>query len=113
MNIELERFLEEQTEFIGNVTITDSISVETLRDICERYCELKKMSVVNKSIPDFISEQTCKMVVELWDAPNINNSNPRVVALKLIGAEGEKNGFRMDLKKMGEIKDLILLTYNR
>ena len=45
MDLELERFLENQTEMLGNLTITDSICIDTLRDICERYCELKKLRV--------------------------------------------------------------------
>lgn len=41
MNLELERFLESQTEMLGNLTITDSIDVETLTDICEEYHKRK------------------------------------------------------------------------
>ena len=41
MNLELERFLESQTEMLGNLTITDSINVETLTDICEEYHKRK------------------------------------------------------------------------
>ena len=39
--LELERFLENQTEMLGNLTITDSIDVETLTDICEEYHKRK------------------------------------------------------------------------
>jgi hypothetical protein len=48
--MELERFLENQTEMLGNLTITDSICIDTLRDICERYCELKKLRVTDVSV---------------------------------------------------------------
>lgn len=41
MNLKLKRFLENQTEMLGNLTITDSIDIETLRDICEEYHKLK------------------------------------------------------------------------
>jgi hypothetical protein len=45
MNLELERFLENQTEMLNNLIITDSICIDTLMDICERYYELKKLQV--------------------------------------------------------------------
>jgi hypothetical protein len=41
MNLELERFLEVQTEMLSNLTITDSIDIETLTDICEEYHKRK------------------------------------------------------------------------
>jgi hypothetical protein len=41
MNLELERFIENQTEMLGNLTITDSIDEETLTDICEEYHKRK------------------------------------------------------------------------
>ena len=41
MNLEIEKFLENQTEMLGNLTITDSIDVETLTDICEEYHKRK------------------------------------------------------------------------
>jgi hypothetical protein len=41
MTLELERFLEVQTEMLSNLTITDSIDIETLTDICEEYHKRK------------------------------------------------------------------------
>jgi hypothetical protein len=41
MDLELNRFLEEKTEMLGNLTITDSIDVGTLTNICEEYHQAK------------------------------------------------------------------------
>jgi hypothetical protein len=87
-------------------------------DAMERHAEFYHESKVKKtaeknaaSIPDFVSEITCRMVVELWNTPNVNNSNPRIKALKLIKSDANENGFDINLKKMNEIKDLILEKY--
>ena len=66
MNLELERFLENQTEMLGNLTITDSIDVETLTDICEEYHKRKLKllgiaDVVGQS--EQLAEHKCKPMV--------------------------------------------------
>jgi hypothetical protein len=112
----LEEYGYNLSDYIRPTNGLEMAITEAMERYAEDYHESKVKAAVEKkasSIPDFITEQTCKMVVELWDAPNINNNNPRVAAIKLIGAEGEKNGFRMDLKRMCEIKDLILETYKK
>lgn len=38
---ELEKYIEEKTESINCIGITDSISEGYLKEICEGYCELK------------------------------------------------------------------------
>lgn len=38
----LQEFIENKIDFLGNLTITDSIDAETLIEICEEYHKLKK-----------------------------------------------------------------------
>ena len=69
MNLELERFLENQTEMLGNLTITDSIDIETLTDICEEYHKrkLKLLGIANVRI-SFSDEKFRELFNELINA---------------------------------------------
>lgn len=60
MNLELEIFLENQTEMLGNLTITDSIDVETLTDICEEYHQTKLKLLGIADVSDCYSELQMK-----------------------------------------------------
>lgn len=56
MSKELNSFLNKKVEFIANVSITDSVDIETLRSICEEYYLLKtsKMDEVKLSNGDVV-----------------------------------------------------------
>lgn len=65
MNLELERFLESQTEMLGNLTITDSIDVETLMDICEEYYKRKLKLLGISDVSDILSDEVPNLFVTL------------------------------------------------
>jgi predicted RNA-binding Zn-ribbon protein involved in translation (DUF1610 family) len=68
MNKELENYLEEQIESLGVLTITDEVSVETLKNICEKYCELKLLSKPEApKCPKCGADETKQSCIGKWE----------------------------------------------
>lgn len=87
MDLELERFLENQTEMLGNLTITDSIDVETLTDICEEYhkrkLKLLGIGVVSGSLPSL--DDATKVAVRISEEAIIPTLDAKEQAIFIAG----------------------------
>lgn len=58
--------------------------------------------------PEWVTVVTKKTVKELWSQENVNNSNPKVKAVKLIQSEAKTNGYEINIKKSEEIIKAII-----
>lgn len=89
---------------------------EILQDyMTERQIELALPRLVNLisvnvpvissvAVPEWLSTQhRIDMIKELWNEPNINNSNPRVKAIQLAKSFAKEYGYEIDIKKATEV----------
>lgn len=53
--------------------------------------------------PSWLSDRLKSNVKELWNTPNVDNSNPRIKALQLVRSEANSHGYTIDIKKATDI----------
>lgn len=68
----------------------------------------RKTEVSNNTIPEWITRELRVRVIELWTTENINHSNPRSSAIKLLQAAAKENGYGITIQKAMEIIKLII-----
>lgn len=61
-------------------------------------------SIENKiTKPEWLSVRDIEMIKELWNTPNINGSNPKVKAIKLIQSLALSSGYKINIEKSHNI----------
>ena len=101
----MKELIEKLQLAISNSSNDILVSVDEAKvivDFYEKYYSKIKTDVtINK--PEWLTDEMVNTVRVLWYAPNIDNSNPRVKALKLIQKSAEDAGYTVDIKKADEI----------
>jgi hypothetical protein len=66
--------------------------------------QLRENAVISSVFcPEWLTYDIRVKVKDLWNLPNVNNSNPRTSAIKLIREIAKHNGYEIDLKKSVEL----------
>lgn len=85
------------------ITEEDYLKAKKIVDTYESE-QLNKHAVIScVAVPEWLSGKVRLMVKELWDTPNVNDSNPRIKAIQLIQAEAKENGYTINIKKSMEV----------
>lgn len=63
---------------------------------------LHKLGVSGKR-PEWLDDETIHEAEQLWFTPNVNGSNPRAQAIRLIQSVAQKSGYEISIKKAYEI----------
>lgn len=105
MNQEVKKILEEKFNYdFANEFFTDEILTIIDQTIQATTLQLRQCAAIRSvDCPTWLSEKLKENVKELWNRPNNDNSNPRVMAIKLIRKTAEEHGFSIDLKMSAEI----------
>lgn len=92
-----------QQPVVANITEEDYLKAKKIVETYESE-QLNKHSAIScVVVPEWLSGKIVLMVKELWDTPNINDSNPRIKAVQLIQREAKEHGYIIDIKKSMEV----------
>lgn len=68
-------------------------------EILEKGSDETDVEYINE-VPEWISTKHRRdMLKELWNTPNINDSNPRIKAIRLAASFAEEYGYKISIKK--------------
>lgn len=81
----------------------NQLNIPFAQDAPKAFLKYKKEQTENNNTPNWLDQDTISTIKELWNMPNIDNSNPRVKALKLVQQKAKVHGTLLNLSLAADI----------